>query len=166
VSDGTTAPVAEADRAEVHLQVDTDLRGVPAAAKLRDWAATAAGPQPGGEMTLRIVGEAESAELNRRYRDRDGPTNVLSFSPADDWPDLAGERKPVGDLVICAPVVDREAEEYGRPAEAHWAHIVIHGTLHLLGHDHEIDLDARAMESRERALLAGFGFPDPYADHD
>jgi probable rRNA maturation factor len=149
--------------------------GVPSANRIRQWAAAAAGAQARGELTVRIVGEDESAALNAAYRHRQGATNVLSF-PADSG-ELAslvrqsaaeaaagdGELLPFGDLVVCAPVVTREAQEQGKQPEAHWAHIVMHGTLHLLGYDHESDGDARAMEDRERELLAGFGFGDPYS---
>jgi len=115
-------------------------------------------------VTLRIVAEPESAELNRRYRGRNYATNVLSFRPADDWPVLEGELTPLGDLVVCAAVVEREAREQGKPPAAHWAHIVIHGALHLTGHDHQTDDEAARMEARERELVAGFGFADPYAE--
>jgi probable rRNA maturation factor len=108
-----------------------------------------------GEVTLRIVGPAESRALNRRYRKKDKPTNVLSF-PYDD-PGL------LGDIVICAAVVNREAREQGKRREAHWAHMVVHGVLHLLGFDHIRPADAKVMERRERAILARLSFPDPYA---
>ena len=88
---------------------------------------------------------------------------MLSFPAADDWPLLEDESRPLGDLVVCAPVVEREAAEQGKPPLAHWAHIVIHGALHLIGYDHETDAEAAVMESEERRLLARFGFPDPYA---
>jgi probable rRNA maturation factor len=114
-----------------------------------------------GEVVIRIVDETESAELNERYRNKPGATNVLAF-PAGDMPVPDSEARPLGDVVICAPVVAREANEQGKTPEAHWAHIVMHGCLHLLGFDHEADDDARAMESREAELLAGLGFGDPY----
>lgn len=148
--------------------------GVPAAARIRQWAAAAAGPKASGELTVRVVGEDESAALNAAYRHRQGPTNVLSFTvDADDLASAAqragagtdenGDLLPFGDLVVCAPVVAREAQEQGKTPDAHWAHIVMHGTLHLLGYDHESDAEARIMEDRERELLAGFGFGDPYS---
>lgn len=131
--------------------------GLPAASSLREWANRALG-HIAGELTIRIVDEAESQELNRRYRGKDRPTNVLSFPYDGDMLDV-----PVlGDLVICAPVVQREAEEQGRDLRAHWAHMVVHGCLHLLGYDHEQDGDAEVMETRERELLAELGFSDPY----
>jgi probable rRNA maturation factor len=119
-----------------------------------------------GEVVIRIVDEAESAMLNGRYRDKSGPTNVLSFSPDDELGDLPvadDEPAPLGDIVICAAVMAREAEAQGKPLEAHWAHIVIHGCLHLQDYDHMNDTEADGMETRERELLAGLGIADPYA---
>jgi probable rRNA maturation factor len=104
--------------------------------------------------------------LNSRYRSRDYATNVLSFRPAPDWPQIDGEPKPIGDVVICGSVVEREAFEQRKSPEAHWAHMVIHGALHLLGHDHETRTEAEVMEKLERELLAAFHFPDPYADEE
>ena len=108
---------------------------------------------------MRIVGPAESRALNRRFRKKDQPTNVLSF-PYDD-PALGGKHV-LGDVVICAAVVRREAREQGKRLAAHWAHMVVHGVLHLLGFDHMRPADARVMEVRERAILSRLSFPDPY----
>ena len=112
------------------------------------------------ELSLRLVDCAEMQDLNQRYRDRDRPTNVLSFPaqlPADvDVPLL-------GDVVICAPLVQREAAQQHKPPAAHWGHLLIHGVLHLLGFDHERCADARRMEAMERQALAALGWPDPYA---
>ena len=108
------------------------------------------------------MGAAESRSLNTRYRGKPAPTNVLSFPMPADGNGKA--RAMIGDLVVCAPVVAREAREQGKALRAHWAHMVIHGTLHLLGFDHERSSDARRMEGRERELLARLGFPDPYGD--
>ena len=138
-------------------------RGVPSPARLRQWARAALGGAK-GELTLRIVGAAESRAPNRRFRDKDKPTNVLSF-PYDPLPrplSRTRERGELGDLVICAPVVNREAREQGKAAAAHWAHMVVHGVLHLRGFDHIRTAEARVMESRERAILARLSFPDPY----
>jgi probable rRNA maturation factor len=126
---------------------------VPSAGQLRKWARGALG-RARGEVTVRIVGPAESRTLNRRFRKKDKPTNVLSF-PYDD----AGV---LGDVVICAAVVDREAREQGKRRAAHWAHMVVHGVLHLRGYDHIRPADAKVMEGRERAILARLSFPDPY----
>jgi probable rRNA maturation factor len=136
---------------------------VPAPAELRKWARAALTADVRGELTVRIVSEHESAELNARYRGKAGPTNVLSFR-AEAPPVKAGdELLPYGDVVICAEVVAREAREQGKPPGAHWAHMVVHGALHLQGYDHENRRDAGIMEARERALLNELGFPDPYS---
>jgi len=115
------------------------------------------------ELTIRLVDEAEGRELNHTWRQKDYATNVLSF-PAD-VPDELLDIPLLGDLVICVPVVAREAAEQGKPLEAHWAHLVIHGCLHLLGYDHIDDAEADEMETLERQLLAELGHPDPYAEH-
>lgn len=134
----------------------------PSAAEIRRWAAAAFGRSARGELTVRLVDEDESAALNERFRGRGKPTNVLAFPAEVEGGDAAEELLPVGDLVICAPVVACEADGQGKTFEAHWAHIVIHGSLHLIGYDHENEAEAREMESRERELLGGFGFEDPY----
>lgn len=134
------------------MQRAVQSRGVPAAASLRSFA-RAALPSRHGELTIRIVGEDESRTLNRDYRGKDKPTNVLSFE---------GEGQVLGDLVICAPVVAREAVEQDKTARAHWAHMVVHGCLHLRGYDHEHDDDARRMEARETTILRKLGFSNPY----
>jgi probable rRNA maturation factor len=110
-------------------------------------------------VTVRVVGRTESNRLNLGFRGRDKPTNVLSFpaSPAEQMVDGA-----LGDVVICAPVVAQEAREQDKALSAHWAHMVVHGTLHLLGYDHERTRAARIMESLEVEILQGLGFHDPY----
>jgi probable rRNA maturation factor len=148
-----------AKRVAVAVQDVSSCATVPPAASIRKWARAALRGSGGGELTVRIVDPEESAELNRRYRKRAGATNVLSF-PVGVAPPVPAP--PLGDLVICALVVEREALEQGKAAEAHWAHIVMHGVLHLLGYDHETNVQAQTMECRERQLLAGFGFADPY----
>ena len=139
--------------------------GVPKRAELERWALRALADDVRGELTIRIVDERESADLNSRYRGNEGPTNVLSFPAGGaDVPAAGGEELlPFGDVVICAAVVEREAREQGKPRAAHWAHMVVHGALHLQGYDHENVRDAGIMEARERALLAEMGFPDPYS---
>ena len=107
------------------------------------------------EITVRIVGEDEGRALNRDYRQKDYPTNVLTF-------DYAHEPRVIADLVLCAPVLRREAVELGVPLVARYAHLLVHGTLHAQGHDHEDDDEARAMEARETAVLAALGLADPY----
>lgn len=109
------------------------------------------------EITVRVVGADEARSLNRDFRGRDYATNVLTF-------DYQREPVVVADLVLCAPVLAREAAELGIPLEAHYAHLLVHGALHAQGHDHESDADARVMEARETRLLAALGFADPYAD--
>lgn len=144
----------------VTLQTATQTKTLPSDADFERWIGAAlAGRRESAELTVRIVDEDEGARLNHRYRHKDYPTNVLSF-PAQ-LPEGV-ESALLGDLVICAPLVMREAAEQGKPAQAHWAHLTIHGTLHLLGYDHECASQAEEMESLETALLAGLGYPDPY----
>ncbi len=112
-----------------------------------------------GEVVIRLVDEAESAELNQTYRHKKGPTNILSF-PFDA--PVETESELLGDLLICAPVVLQEASQQGKPARHHWAHIVIHGVLHLLGYDHIDEADARRMETLEINLLKTLNIPNPY----
>ena len=145
----------------VDIQYACTRTGVPDRRHIRKWVkATLAGARLPVELTVRIVDETEGAELNRRWRRRTGLTNVLSFPAARIARVAPG---PLGDIVICAPVVRREAREQGKKPEAHWAHMVVHGTLHLLGFDHERAADTRAMESLETQVLARLGFPNPYA---
>ena len=114
---------------------------------------------PETEMTIRIVDEAESHELNLTYRGKDKPTNVLSFP--FEVPD--GIELPLlGDLVICRQVVEKEVIEQQKPLDAHWAHLAIHGTLHLLGYDHLTDEEAEEMESLETQIMQSLGYEDPY----
>lgn len=146
------------------VQYAVPRRGAPAAVSFRRWIAAAlAGVARSGGGTVRIVDEAESAALNEAYRGKRGPTNVLSFA-CEAPPELTDDY--LGDLVICAPVVMREAHEQGKSPRAHFAHLSVHGILHLAGYDHLDDADAREMESREVAVLAGLGFADPYGDRE
>ncbi|RSD31849.1 rRNA maturation RNase YbeY [Vibrio pectenicida] len=115
--------------------------------------------QPQAEVTVRIVDESESHQLNHEYRGKDKPTNVLSFPfevPMEIEIDL------LGDLIICKQVVEQEAKEQSKPLTAHWAHMVVHGSLHLLGYDHIEDKDAEEMESLETEIMQSMGFDDPY----
>ena len=149
---------------EIQRALDGDDDGLPDDERFRCWVeAVLAQRREPAELVIRLVGEAESRQLNRTYRGKDRPTNVLSF-PFEAPPEV-----PIpllGDLVICAPVVAREAREQGKALQAHWAHMVIHGLLHLLGYDHETEEEAQSMESRERELLARLHFPDPYDDEE
>lgn len=148
------------DRLEIEIQYIHHTRGDPAAEYIEDCARHAlAGIR--GELAIRIVDERESADLNERFRGKAGPTNVLAFPAGELVGNDAGLR-PLGDIAICGPVVAREAHEQNKALEAHWAHIVIHGCLHLLGYDHLTAEDAAEMESRERTILAGLGIGDPY----
>jgi probable rRNA maturation factor len=120
-----------------------------------------------GELGVRVVGSAESRRLNARYRGKDKPTNVLSFSPpfalrASGGRPSEREQRPLGDLVICAQVVRSEARQQGKHLQAHWAHLVVHGALHLIGYDHEREAEAKRMERREIAVLRRLGFANPY----
>ena len=134
--------------------------GLPTAQQIEQWATAAVQPQSDEvEMTVRIVDEAESHELNLNYRGKDRPTNVLSFP--FECPDEV-ELPLLGDLVICRQVVEREAQEQDKPVMAHWAHMVVHGSLHLLGYDHIEDDEAEEMESLETQIMTGLGFADPY----
>jgi len=148
-------------RLELEIQRVSKAAELPTDPDLRRCASAAlAGQHFPLELLIRIVDEAESAALNRDYRHREGPTNVLSF------PFLAPppvQSPLIGDLVICAPLVAREAAEQGKTLQAHWAHLVVHGVLHLLGHDHLNEPDAEAMEALERRILASLNYPDPYA---
>jgi probable rRNA maturation factor len=155
-----------AERAQPSLRLYLDVQrasqssALPSDAQLRSWARAALSDLGGThELTLRLVDEGESAELNAGYRHKNGPTNVLSF-PFEAPPGAAS--RLLGDLIICAPVVEREAREQGKETLAHWAHIVIHGILHLRGYDHLTDAEAMAMEGLETAILARLGYADPY----
>lgn len=150
----------------LHLSVQraSTVSELPTARLLRTWA-SAALQTPSSErreLTIRIVDEAESAALNRRYRGRDAPTNVLAFpfAPPPGLP--TGAEALLGDLVICAPLVAREAAEQGKTTTAHWAHLVVHGTLHLQGFDHQDAAAAARMEALETQILEQLGFATPY----
>lgn len=153
----------------------TVLRGsraahVPSDAQFRRWATAALADSPRGwEITVKIVGERLGRRLNRRYRKRDRATNVLSFRSELPEPVLSrlqrdGGSRPLGDLVICAPVVLAEARRQGKRPDDHWAHLLVHGILHLLGHDHERAKPARVMERLETDILGRLGIGDPYAE--
>ena len=147
---------------ELDIQRATDA-AAPDDAAFRRWCELALRQRTAdSELTIRLVDEAEGRELNHTWRHKDYATNVLSF-PAD-VPDELLDIPLLGDLVICVPVVEREAREQGKSLEAHWAHLVIHGCLHLLGYDHLEDEEAEEMEALERELLAELGHPDPYAE--
>ncbi|HEX8009741.1 MAG TPA: rRNA maturation RNase YbeY [Casimicrobiaceae bacterium] len=147
-----------AKRARLSLVVQYVAAGddLPPRALLRRWVRAALGPAPRATITLRFVDEREGRALNRRYRSRNRATNVLSFV----YDDASGMCR--GDIVLCAPVLRREAAAQGKALAAHCAHLVVHGMLHLQGADHEDPADAARMEARETAILARLGLPDPY----
>ncbi|WP_258240134.1 rRNA maturation RNase YbeY [Pseudidiomarina homiensis] len=149
----------------VDLQNASAVQDLPSSEQIEAWVQAALqGVQwqdGAAELTVRIVDEDEGRELNHSYRERDYATNVLSF------PFTAPIPMPVtllGDLVICAPVVQREASEQSKTLVAHWAHMIVHGTLHLLGYDHIEDDEADRMERLETTILTGLGFADPYVE--
>ncbi len=147
---------------ELELQIATDAKTLPHPAQIREWVhLTLYNRIETAELTIRIVDEAESTTLNQQYRHKPGPTNVLSF-PYDPEPGVAS--RLLGDIVICAPVVEQEAISQNKSLLAHFAHMVIHGLLHLLGYTHEFDIDAAEMENLETELLLRLNFPPPYGD--
>jgi probable rRNA maturation factor len=147
------------------LLVDIDnasAEPVPDEEDLRSWIGAAlANRHQDTEISVRLVDIDEMSQLNQTYRGKSGPTNVLSF-PAELPAEL--NLPLLGDIVICVPVVHREAAEQGKPAQSHWAHMAIHGTLHLLGYDHVEEEEAHVMETLETAILASLDFPCPYAN--
>jgi probable rRNA maturation factor len=145
---------------QLSVQYGAARAGLPAKSSLRRWASAALrGVGRRVALGVRIVGAAESADLNRRFRRKHGPTNVLSF-PFEAPPGMRSE--VLGDLVICAPVVRREARAQRKPERAHWAHMVVHGILHLRGYDHLNRRDATVMETKEIRILKELGFANPY----
>ena len=158
----TVGPV----RLDVTVTYAVPRTGVPSAVSFRKWVAAALHNRiREADLAVRIVGTKEARALNRHYRGKDYATNVLSF-PAELPAGLPeGVKLPLlGDLVICAPVVAREAKEQKKPLAAHYAHLTVHGVLHLLGWDHEDEKEAVCMEQLEREILAGMGIEDPYGE--
>jgi len=135
------------------VQYAVATRNLPSRTQLRKWAHAAL--ERDAQITVRLVGQAEGRALNRNFRGKDYATNVLTFVFRD---------APLfeGDLALCAPVIAREAREQGKSIAAHYAHLVVHGVLHLQGYDHENDADALVMEKRESQIVTGLGYPDPY----
>ncbi len=151
---------------EVSVAYALPRKGIPAAPSFRRWVQAAlSGRIKDADLAIRIVDIPEGKHLNAHFRGKDYATNVLSF-PAERPPGLPkSARLPLlGDLVLCAPVIAREAQEQGKSLSAHYAHMTVHGSLHLLGWDHELEADALAMEQLERDILAELGLDDPYAE--
>jgi probable rRNA maturation factor len=145
---------------EVDVQYATSSQHCPSQADIEQWITVSLNKlNQTGSVLVRIVDEPEITQLNHQYRKKNKATNILSF-PSQLPPELRDNM--LGDMVICAPVLEKEAQEQQITLQAHWAHMVVHGTLHLLGHDHEEDTQAQQMESLEVAILSDLGIPDPY----
>ena len=153
--------------AHVDVQLASDDESVPAADDIAIWVTRtlgAADDSSDAEVSVRVVDATEMQKLNSEFRDQDKPTNVLSF-PAGDLDGLPDDAKlPLGNIVVCASVVADEAEQQGKPVGDHWAHMIIHGTLHLLGFDHESDNDAAEMEGLEIRIMTDHGIANPYGE--
>lgn len=143
----------------VEVQRVEEIPGIPTDEQLVEWVNAVS--QDDKELVIRIVDEEESRALNQRYRGKDKPTNVLSF-PFEAPPGVPCNH--LGDLVVCAPVVEQEAREQHKPLEAHWTHMIVHGVLHLMGHDHQNDDLAKQMEHLEAEILGRLGVSDPYEE--
>jgi probable rRNA maturation factor len=147
---------------DLTIQYAVAQDGLPTRAQFRNWAKAALAHD--AVATLRIVDAVEGQALNRDYRGKDYATNVLTF---EYGPDETIEGAPMtGDIVLCAPVVAREAAEQGKSLAAHYAHLTVHGMLHLQGHDHEDEAEATVMEALETFVMMRLGFPDPYQIHE
>jgi probable rRNA maturation factor len=157
---GKAVRQAEQTKPKLSLSVQyaVEPEGVPHRSRIRRWVAAALGQD--AQITVRVVGADEGRGLNREFRGKDYATNVLTFV-YDDAPPVAG-RSLLGDIVLCAPVVSREAYEQGKTVEAHYAHLLVHGVLHLQGYEHETDAEAAEMEALETKIVTGLGYADPY----
>ena len=144
---------------EVEVQRETSISSLPSDQQFEQWATAVLRGQGEAELVIRLVDQDESRRLNEQFANRNKATNVLSF-PAGLPPSI--ELSLLGDIVICAPLVEREAEDQNKTILAHWAHLTIHGILHLLGHDHQTEEEAADMEALETGLVQSFGYPDPY----
>ena len=149
---GEARLVHAAPKVSLAVQYASEAAGLPTRAQVRKWVKAALAVD--AEITVRFVDEAEGRSLNHDYRAKDYATNVLSF--------IYSSAPVQGDLVICSPVVAREAQDQGKAIDAHYAHLVVHGVLHLQGFDHEIEAEAEAMEARETEIVIKLGYPDPY----
>ena len=150
----------------VAVQYASRARFLPPRPAVERWVAGALeGRREGADLTVRIVGREEGCRLSERFRGSSRATNVLSF-PFDAPPGAPAGEGELGDVVLCAPLVNREARDQGKPRADHWAHLVVHGVLHLLGYEHDTPAAAERMEGLERGILARFGVPDPYEVRD
>lgn len=154
----TNASRKKAPEISLLVQYAVKPDGAPTRAQFRRWAKAALEHKV--EASIRLVDEEEGRQLNHDFRGKDYPTNVLTFV-YDDLPEEVGL---MGDIVLCAAVVAREAAEQGKTLEAHYAHLTVHGMLHLQGYDHEDDAEARIMENRESEIVTKLGYADPYAE--
>lgn len=147
---------------QIIIQRTVDKTLTPPSSLLRKWAKKALSQQiESAEITIRIVDKQEMSELNSKYRHKEGPTNVLSF-PFAISEEVDIDISILGDIIICAEIVNQEALDQGKSKEAHWAHMIVHGVFHLFGFDHETDHEAAVMESLEIKTLKTLGFADPY----
>ncbi len=154
----------------VDVQIASDVVSVPSESEIHSWlshtvSSVCKEEAAEFELAVRVVDEPEGRDLNRQFRDQDRATNVLSFPVIDDpsmnIPDA--DARALGDIVICGPLVEREAAEQHKDPASHWGHLLVHGALHLLGYDHETEAEAVQMENLERELLAARGIDDPYS---
>jgi len=155
-------PTPRTPALDLAVQYAVGRDGLPGRAQLRRWAKAALAHD--AVATLRIVDDEEGRALNRDYRHKDYATNVLTFAYGQD--ETLDAAPMTGDIILCAPVVAREAAEQGKPLEAHYAHLVVHGILHLQGYDHEDDAEAAVMEALETFVMIRLGYPDPYLNHE
>jgi probable rRNA maturation factor len=147
---------------ELELQIASDAQTLPHPSQFKEWVSrTLANRYDDLELTIRIVDEEEMVHLNEAFRNKEGSTNVLAF-PGEINPEFG--MYSLGDIIICAPVVQRESETAGISILEHWAHMVVHGTLHLLGYDHVIPKEAQVMENLETKILTDLGYTAPYGD--
>lgn len=157
---------------DVEVQYVSEAEGIPDQAQIQYWVESALTlskelekkkESRQAELVVRVVDREESAQLNQQYRGKQGATNVLSFPfEMPDEVKESGDMNLLGDLIVCAPVVEEQAQEQGKELFAHWAHMVVHGCLHLIGYDHQVLVDAEEMESLETTILTEMGFPSPY----
>lgn len=152
---------------ELHVDIQREVEGLPTDKEISLWLNQALSfeNKSAAELTIRFVSTAESADLNKQYRNKEGATNVLSFPfemPAEVEEEI--ELNLLGDLIICSDVVKKQAKEQQKLELAHWAHMIVHGALHLLGYDHLTDEEASIMENKEIHILSQLGYPDPYRE--